>query len=190
MKKRILVYSVDALVCEDVDALRAMPNFRRYLAGGCEVTGGMRTIYPSVTYPAHVSMMTGCYAGTHGVTSNFAFTTTNKDDFWLWFSSSYRVEDIFAAAKRAGYTTGAISWPVMSRYRASFCSSSRRKASSVESWDISGWDQVWFPTVWPSAAMRRTRSGSAVRKSPTRKNAAGAPCFFRASRMGPVLPFS
>ena len=112
MKKRILVYSVDALVCEDVDALRAMPNFRRYLAGGCEVTGGMRTIYPSVTYPAHVSMMTGCYAGTHGVTSNFAFTTTNKDDFWLWFSSSYRVEDIFAAAKRAGYTTGAISWPV------------------------------------------------------------------------------
>ncbi len=112
MKKRILVYSVDAMVCEDVDALRNMPNFSKYLSGGCEVTGGMRTIYPSVTYPAHASMMTGCYVGKHGVLSNFSFTTTNKDDKWLWFSDAIRVEDIFAAAKRAGYTTGAISWPV------------------------------------------------------------------------------
>ena len=83
MKKRILVFSADAMVCEDVDALRQLPNFQKYLAGGCEVTGGMRTIYPSVTYPAHVSMVTGCYVGKHGVTSNFNFTTTNKDTQWL-----------------------------------------------------------------------------------------------------------
>ena len=39
MKKRILVFSADAMVCEDVDALRQLPNFQKYLAGGCEVTG-------------------------------------------------------------------------------------------------------------------------------------------------------
>ena len=102
MKKRILVFSADAMVCEDVDALRQLPNFQKYLAGGCEVTGGMRTIYPSVTYPAHVSMVTGCYVGKHGVTSNFNFTTTNKDTQWLWFSKNIHVEDIFAAAKKQG----------------------------------------------------------------------------------------
>ena len=111
MKKRLLVFSVDAMVCEDVDALRTMPNFRKYLAGGCEVTGGMRTIYPSVTYPIHVSMMTGCYAGTHGVVSNFKFTTKDRDANWNW-DKCYQVDDIFAAAKRAGYTTASISWPV------------------------------------------------------------------------------
>lgn len=111
MKKRLLVLSVDAMVCEDVDALREMPNFRRYLAGGCEVTGGMRTIYPSVTYPIHVSMMTGCYPGTHGVVSNFGFTTENKDAAWNW-NKCYSVEDIFSAAKKAGYSTASISWPV------------------------------------------------------------------------------
>ena len=111
MKKRILVFSVDAMVCEDVDALRAMPNFQKYLAGGCEVTGGMRTIYPSVTYPIHVSMMTGCYPGTHGVVSNFKFTTENKDAYWNW-DKCYEVEDIFSAAKKAGYKTASISWPV------------------------------------------------------------------------------
>ena len=37
MKKRILVYSVDAMVCEDVDALRNMPNFRTPLSKKQEV---------------------------------------------------------------------------------------------------------------------------------------------------------
>ena len=109
-KKRLLVCSADAMVCEDLDILRKLPNFQNYLAGGCEVTEGMRTIYPSVTYPAHVSMITGCYAGTHGITSNFRFTTQNKNQSWLWFGG-YPVEDIFAAAKKKGYTTAAISWP-------------------------------------------------------------------------------
>lgn len=59
-----------------MDAIRSMPNFRKYLAGGSEFRGGMRTIYPSVTYPIHVSILTGCYAGKHQITSNFKFTTT------------------------------------------------------------------------------------------------------------------
>ena len=111
MSKRLLVLSVDAMVTEDVDAIRNMPNFRKYLAGGCEVTGGMRTIYPSVTYPAHISILTGCYAGTHGLTSNFGFTTSNKDDHWLWFAEGVTKKDVFAAAKEAGLHTASISWP-------------------------------------------------------------------------------
>ena len=112
MNKRLFVFSVDAMVTEDVDALRSMPNFQKYLAGGSEYKGGMRTIYPSVTYPAHVSILTGCYAGKHGITSNFDFTTTNKDDSWLWFSDRIQVEDIFAVAKKAGLKTASVSWPV------------------------------------------------------------------------------
>ena len=44
--------------------------------------------------------------------------------------------------------------------------------------------------VWPSAAMRLTKSGSVSKKLPTRKKVAFTPCFFRASKMGAVLPFS
>lgn len=53
MKKRLLVFSVDAMISEDIDYLRNKPNFAKYLAGGSEVRK-IRTIYPSVTYPAHV----------------------------------------------------------------------------------------------------------------------------------------
>lgn len=112
MKKRLIVFSVDAMVCEDLQAMHQRPNFRRMFGGGCQVTGGMRSIYPTVTYPNHVSMITGCYAGKHGVVSNNRFTTQNKEAAWNWFSDAVQVEDIFAAAKRAGYSTACMSWPV------------------------------------------------------------------------------
>lgn len=111
MKKRLLVFSVDAMVREDVEYLKTLPNFKRCLAGGSEITH-MKTIYPSVTYPAHVSLITGCYAGKHGVVSNFGFTTDNKDDTWLWFADNIKVKDIFSAAKQAGYSTASVFWPV------------------------------------------------------------------------------
>lgn len=110
-KRRLLVFSVDAMVGEDVEYLRKKPNFKKYLAGGSEVRS-IRTIYPSVTYPAHVSMITGAYPAHHGVTSNYRFTTNSKEDCWQWFADAIRVGDIFTAAKAAGYSTGSVFWPV------------------------------------------------------------------------------
>lgn len=112
MPKRLIVFSVDAMVTEDVEAMRNMPNFRRYLNGGSEFQHGMRTIYPSVTYPIHASILTGCYAEKHQVTSNFGFTTEDKDATWLFSSEHIAVEDIFAVAKRAKLTTAAVGWPM------------------------------------------------------------------------------
>ena len=42
-KRRILVFSVDALVSEDIEYLKTCPNFKKYLGGGARVvaTGGM-----------------------------------------------------------------------------------------------------------------------------------------------------
>ena len=44
-------------------------------------------------------MVTGCYAGKHGVYSNYSFALENKGDSWQWFHSAVKVEDIFSAAK-------------------------------------------------------------------------------------------
>lgn len=111
MKKRILVFSVDAMVYEDLEYLRTKPNFRAYLEGGSAVKR-IRSIYPTVTYPNHVSMATGCYPDKTGVFSNYKFTTDSKEDTWQWFADSIQVKDIFTAAKQAGYQTAAIFWPV------------------------------------------------------------------------------
>ena len=86
------------MISEDIEYLRTKPNFKKYLDGGSQVRT-IRTIYPSVTYPAHVSMMTGCYPEKTGVCSNFAFTTNSKEDTWLWFHENVKCGDIFTAAK-------------------------------------------------------------------------------------------
>ena len=109
MKKRLLVFSVDAMVFEDIAYLRTKPNFKKYLEGGSTVER-IRSIYPTVTYPNHVSMMTGCYADKTGVYSNYTFTTDSKEDKWQWFHDNVKCKDIFTAAKEKGYTTAAIFW--------------------------------------------------------------------------------
>lgn len=111
MKKRLFVYSVDALVEEDLAILRTKPNFREFLSHCCGAES-IRTIYPSITYPVHVSIQTGCYPDRHGVYCNNLFSTDDDPVGWTWDSRLIRSDNIFAAAKRSGYSTAAAFWPV------------------------------------------------------------------------------
>ncbi len=112
MKEKLFVLSMDAMVHEDVEYLLSKPNFSRLMAERAEVER-VCTIYPSITYPAHISILTGCRPGRHGVISNTAFKTINDGiNHWHLYSNAVHVEDLFAAAKRAGCTTAAVYWPV------------------------------------------------------------------------------
>ena len=50
MQQKLIVLSADALVYEDVEQLRKMPNYSKYLEGGCRVKK-VRSIYPTITKP-------------------------------------------------------------------------------------------------------------------------------------------
>ena len=71
MRKKLIVISADAMVAEDLEYLKTLPNYRKYLEGGALVKH-VRSIYPSVTYPCHTTMVTGVYPDKHGITSNCA----------------------------------------------------------------------------------------------------------------------
>lgn len=111
MKEKTVVLSMDALVGEDIDYLRSKPYFSR-LFSSCAVVERVCTVYPSITYPAHVSILTGCRPGRHGVITNGAFKTTAGATQWHLYSDLVQVEDLFAAAKRSGCTTASVYWPV------------------------------------------------------------------------------
>lgn len=110
-KKRLLVLSVDAMVREDVDRLMKLHHFGTVMKNSCQITHA-RTIYPSITYPAHASISTGCYPNRTGIVSNFEMTTADKEQSWVWDHSHLKVKDIFTAAKKSGYSTGSVFWPV------------------------------------------------------------------------------
>jgi len=113
MKQKLFVLSMDAMVHEDVAYMMTKPNFRKIMEKRAEVEKVL-TVYPTSTYPAHTSLMTGCYPKKHGVFSNFPLKVFNGDTIshWPLYKKSVFVEDIFAAAKRAGYTTASVYWPI------------------------------------------------------------------------------
>ena len=112
MKQKIFVLSMDAMVHEDVAYLMTKPNFAKIMEKRAEVER-VRSVYPTSTYPAHTSILTGCYPGAHGIRTNVPFKTI-RDGYphWYLYSKSIRTEDLFAAAKRAGCTTASVFWPI------------------------------------------------------------------------------
>lgn len=111
MKEKTIVLSMDAMVGADIAYLKTKPNFSRLFEKRAEV-GKVCTVYPSITYPAHMSIMTGCRPGKHGVITNLEFGTTKGFPAWHLYSKILQVEDIFAAAKRQGLTTASVYWPI------------------------------------------------------------------------------
>ncbi|MGI6239639.1 MAG: alkaline phosphatase family protein [Christensenellales bacterium] len=111
MKHKLIVISADAMVDADLDILSKLPNTRALLERA-SIVRRVRTIYPTVTYPAHTSMMTGVYPNRHGVISNEDLTVGAPEQPWCWFNRSSKVKDIFHAAKAAGLTTAGVFWPV------------------------------------------------------------------------------
>ncbi|HPK16951.1 MAG TPA: ectonucleotide pyrophosphatase/phosphodiesterase [Clostridia bacterium] len=112
MQSKLLVLSMDAMIAEDLEYLRDKPNFKRLFAA-CARVRKVRTIYPSITYPAHTSVITGCRPGKHGVTDNTVWKTVEdgRND-WFLYADKIKTDDLFAAAKRAGRSTAGIFWPV------------------------------------------------------------------------------
>ena len=121
MDKKIIVFSADAMVCEDLKLLETLPNYNRFLKNSSR-TLGMRSVYPSVTYPAHVSMMTGCYPDRTGIAHN---CYDNYDIFenhhpipWLLDYNEIKTETIFDYCHKKGISTAVIYWPVTGNCKA------------------------------------------------------------------------
>ena len=111
MKNKLIILSADAMITEDLELFSTLPGYQKYLANGCMIQK-VKSIYPTVTYPCHTTMMTGNYPARHGVTSNFKLDVHEKPTPWNWFADIIRSKDIFTACKEKGLTTATVSWPV------------------------------------------------------------------------------
>ncbi len=116
-KKRALIISLDGLdtnYLHKADEYKLkIPTLRRLMANGVTARG-MTSVYPSITYPNHTSLVTGAMPSKHGIFGNGVFeppvgTRTGESH---WFAKDIRVDTIWDAASRAGMTTGMVSFPV------------------------------------------------------------------------------
>ncbi len=90
-----------------------IPVLRSLMARGSHADGVLG-VFPTVTYPSHTTLITGCPIGRHGILANGVFDPPSGPSTgrWYWDYSSIKVPTILDAAKQAGWTTAAIGWPV------------------------------------------------------------------------------
>ncbi|HET7231871.1 MAG TPA: ectonucleotide pyrophosphatase/phosphodiesterase [Longimicrobium sp.] len=73
---------------------------------------GVRTVFPSLTYPAHTTLVTGALPARHGVTHNRPFVAGGRTEAWMWEASRIRVPTLWEAVRAAGGTAASVGWPV------------------------------------------------------------------------------
>ena len=107
---KLIVVSIDAMIYEDLAYASQLPNIGAFLKEGALVKR-MKSIYPTLTYPCHATMRTGCWPSRHGVVNNTHMIPGDLDPNWLWYNEVLRCPDIFDACKKAGLTTASVGWP-------------------------------------------------------------------------------
>ncbi len=88
-----------------------LPNLRRITSEGAHIKE-VTTIFPSHTFPAHTSMVTGKLPFEHGISHNHPFDPERNFDSWYWWADSLKVPTVFHLAQEKGLVTAATPWPV------------------------------------------------------------------------------
>lgn len=115
-KPSVLLVSVDALkpefVLEQERLGVSLPTMTRYfLENGMVTRKGVKSVFPTFTYPCHQSIITGTRPATHGIVNNGMFDPTGKHlGAWHWFANR-KVKTLWQAAKEGGYCSASVAFP-------------------------------------------------------------------------------
>jgi predicted AlkP superfamily pyrophosphatase or phosphodiesterase len=111
----VMLVSVDGLKPEAIleaaqHGLR-VPNLRALAADGAYSTG-VRGVVPTLTYPSHMTLMTGVSPAGHGIYANTTFDPYDRNDKgWYWYAEDGRAPTLWDAAGSAHIKTANVYWP-------------------------------------------------------------------------------
>ena len=96
--KYVIVISFDAVSEEDLEFLSKQPNFSKLIKNGALIKN-VESVYPSLTYPAHATIVTGKYPKNHGVINNTVLDFKNDNPDWYWYRKYIKGDTIFDLAE-------------------------------------------------------------------------------------------
>jgi predicted AlkP superfamily pyrophosphatase or phosphodiesterase len=88
-----------------------MTNVQALMKDGAYAKG-VNSVFPSMTYPSHTTIVTGVQPAKHGIFYNNVFTPDGAPQQPYWQDSSIHVPTIWKAAKDKGMTVASLYWPV------------------------------------------------------------------------------
>ena len=112
LRKAVLV-SLDAFFDADFQYLRPDGGLSAMIREGT-VCRQVKTVFPALTYPAHVTLITGCDPADTNVGQNQPFQpdTPGPQRVWYWERKFIAVPTLFDAVRTAGGKSCSVLWPV------------------------------------------------------------------------------
>lgn len=110
----LLVISFDCLSSLDLPMLEELPHFQELFTKAA-ICKNVATVYPSVTYPCHASIITGNTPNRHGIVTNTLLQPNRPSPDWYWHRRHVKGTTLYDEAKKAGMTTAALLWPVTAK---------------------------------------------------------------------------
>jgi len=114
LTNRLLVISFDSLGAIDFDFIKKLPAFKEFLTKASICTN-VSSVYPSLTYPAHASIVTGKYPKNHGIVNNTLFQPERKSPDWFWQRKYIKADTLFDQAIADKMKVAALLWPVTAK---------------------------------------------------------------------------
>lgn len=111
--KHLMVISIDAFSEDNWQEAKKLPNLS-YLISNGSYTPQLKSVFPTHTYVAHTTMVTGVYPDKHGIIHNHPFQpfVPENQQHWYWYRKDIKVPTIYDLAKEHSMKTAGLLWPV------------------------------------------------------------------------------
>jgi predicted AlkP superfamily pyrophosphatase or phosphodiesterase len=116
--RHVVLVTLDAVGETDRSIIETLPAFSRLMREGC-FSYAVNSVWPSLTYVAHASMQTGRSPASHGIVHNSPLQPGVPDDrkSWYWYRKQIHCPTFFDLARKTGWSTATVSFPVTGRSR-------------------------------------------------------------------------
>jgi predicted AlkP superfamily pyrophosphatase or phosphodiesterase len=108
--EHVVIVSIDGLRPDfylgDFDA----PTMKAMVAGGAHARA-VESVYPSSTYPAHATIVTGVLPAKHGIHANTLWTEQGSSRDWYWYAKALKAKTLWQAAQEKGLKVAITYWP-------------------------------------------------------------------------------
>lgn len=118
--ERVIILSLDAMGAADLSLMLTLPHFGRLAKWGA-LCKKVYSVYPSLTYPAHTSIVTGKMPAHHGIINNTLLQPERERPDWFWQRKYVRGTTLYDEAIKQGKKTAALLWPVTAKSKIHYC---------------------------------------------------------------------
>jgi predicted AlkP superfamily pyrophosphatase or phosphodiesterase len=109
--EHVVLVSIDGLRPEFYRGDYETPTLKEMARDGASADA-VESVYPSVTYAAHATIVTGVRPWKHGIYGNTTWTERGSTRDWHWYARDLKARTLWQAARDKGLKVAITYWPV------------------------------------------------------------------------------